>query len=760
MSLQPALVRALLRSAALALLPLTGLAAWVLYDAVAQLMRLAPADALWWRAGLLLGCVLLAAWALRWVSHLLIRGGSRRLTRWARQPEEGAHIGAHMTAGELVEATRLIATEQQHAQALSEELRQNAARLEEVQRAASIGSWRADLASGRVEWSAQTYAIFGVPAGETMTLERRFGLAHPQDRAGLVAQHAALAAGSADMDLAYRVVRANGEERVVHERGTVATRAGDGRPSALVGTVQDVTEAWESAGLSDALARALALSGNPVLLTSEHAGAWIRVWSNPAWDQLCKELELDGREAESQLFDPNAGLLRGHVADAREARAEQRALRLDLSVVTPDGPRWYEAELIPQAGAPGRSGHGLLLLRDRSAERRAALTLQEANLQLEATVAQGTAELARSERLYGVLATLSPQIVWQADGDAGATYLNRAWYELVGAREGDWLGPRWLDALHPDDIAASRAAFAAAAQAQQPLRVRRRIRSRHGGYRSFLGVAAPVRGSDDGIECWVGVDTDITELERHASRLHELNAELETFSYTVSHDLRAPVQVIKGFVEALLSGQVGEVDAAARSCLERVLRNARRMDELIADLLALARLSRETLRASRFDPAVLARSVTELIQERYPGRVIECLASGGGIEIEADRRLFQVLLENLLDNAAKFTNGRAVCRIDVTVRRERDETVIEVADRGVGFPVELAHRLFRPYQRLHAAADFQGHGIGLATVARIVQLHGGRISGHNRDGGGARFEIRLPLQPLAALQPVATPEMT
>ena len=231
--------------------------------------------------------------------------------------------------------------------------------------------------------------------------------------------------------------------------------------------------------------------------------------------------------------------------------------------------------------------------------------------------------------------------------------------------------------------------------------------------------------------------------EQLETTVAELNDDLETVSYAVSHDLRAPLQVINGFVDALLSSQVGSVDDAARACLERVRRNAARMDELITDLLALSRLSRETLRYERFDPLTLARGTVDLIRDRCPGRSVECLAEGG-VELAADRRLLRVVFENLLDNAAKFSPDEAVCRIEVQARYERDEVVVSVSDRGVGFPPELAQRLFRPFQRLHPNDRFHGAGVGLATVARIVRLHGGTIEGRNRDGGGAVFELRMP----------------
>ena len=390
---------------------------------------------------------------------------------------------------------------------------------------------------------------------------------------------------------------------------------------------------------------------------------------------------------------------------------------------------------------------------DRSAEQDALEALLRLRAELETTVARRTAELEAREATYRVLAELSPQILWQADARGRITYVSRSWHELVGVVDDDGKQPRWLAAMHPDDRPSTLAAFEAALREGGQMRVRRRFRTPQGGYRTFLSVGAPVPGPDGRFGGWVGVDTDISELERHATRLMQTNADLESMSYTVSHDLRSPVQVIKGFVDAVLSNRIGHVDEAARQALVRVLRNAERMDELITDLLALSRLSHETLDLQPVDPVALAGEVAVLVQDRHPERSVKCVAEWvdetacdrAGVLL-ADRRLLRVVLENLIGNAVKFTPGGTPCRVDVQARRTHDAVILGVADRGVGYPAELAERLFRPFQRLHSGEQFPGTGIGLATVHRIVQLHGGTIEGRNREGGGALFEVLLPLR--------------
>jgi PAS domain S-box-containing protein len=390
--------------------------------------------------------------------------------------------------------------------------------------------------------------------------------------------------------------------------------------------------------------------------------------------------------------------------------------------------------------------HRLICPVNRTAEQAATEALQRLNAELEAAVAERTRALAQREKQYRTIADLSPVVVWQADERGDTTYLNRTWYDMVGPRDDDWLGCGWLDVVHPADLPAVRVALEQAIGQAAVFRARYRVRTASGSYRSFMAVGSPVRTPAGDIESWVGVSTDITELEHRQQRLQQLNDELESFSYSVSHDLRAPVQVMKGFLDAMLAGQVGEIDDTARSYLQRVRRNAERMDELISDLLALARLSRETLRCERFDVAALARQVVETVQERYPDRRVRC-STPQEFELVADRRLVQAMLENLIDNAVKFSPGPAAGRIEFSARREIDAVLLEVADRGVGFHPDHAHRLFHPFQRLHSQQSFHGTGIGLVTVARIARLHGGSVDGRLRAGGGAVFQVRLPLLP-------------
>jgi light-regulated signal transduction histidine kinase (bacteriophytochrome) len=227
------------------------------------------------------------------------------------------------------------------------------------------------------------------------------------------------------------------------------------------------------------------------------------------------------------------------------------------------------------------------------------------------------------------------------------------------------------------------------------------------------------------------------ELRRHREHLEELvagrtlelrtvNNELEAFCYSVSHDLRAPLRSIDGFSQILLEDSTKALDGAARRHLERIRAASQRMSQLIDDLLNLSRVSRGELRRESVDLSALARKVAAQLVEGAPGREID-LHIEDGVSAQGDPRLLQVLLENLLGNAWKFTARHARARIAFGTTERAGERVYFVRDDGAGFDMAHVGKLFVAFQRLHGPDEFEGTGIGLATVARIVQRHGGRV---------------------------------
>ena len=233
------------------------------------------------------------------------------------------------------------------------------------------------------------------------------------------------------------------------------------------------------------------------------------------------------------------------------------------------------------------------------------------------------------------------------------------------------------------------------------------------------------------------------KLERSNAELAAANRELEAFSYSVSHDLRAPLRSIEGFSQALLEDHGAALPPGARSYLDRIRAGAQRMSELIDDLLRLSRVTRADMRREPTDLSAMVSAVIGELRRGDPAREVE-IAIQSDVHAVADRRLVKITLENLLGNAWKFTSKTASARIEFGARRDAGEQVFYVRDNGAGFEMKYAERLFGAFQRLHSDKDFPGTGIGLATVQRIVLRHGGRIWVEAAPGSGATFQFTLP----------------
>lgn len=235
------------------------------------------------------------------------------------------------------------------------------------------------------------------------------------------------------------------------------------------------------------------------------------------------------------------------------------------------------------------------------------------------------------------------------------------------------------------------------------------------------------------------------ELLRAKAAADHANRELEAFSYSVAHDLRAPLRSIDGFSNVLLADYSDKpLDQQGRHYLERVRAGTQRMGALIDDLLSLARLTRTPLTRERIDLTFLAQKIIGELAGRDSARNVDVQVADD-LVILADRSLLVVMLENLLGNAWKFTSKQSLARIEVGQEEygKGDEKVFFVRDNGAGFEMEYAKRLFAPFQRLHAEADFPGIGIGLATVHRIVARHAGRVWAEAKVGRGATFFFTL-----------------
>jgi len=254
--------------------------------------------------------------------------------------------------------------------------------------------------------------------------------------------------------------------------------------------------------------------------------------------------------------------------------------------------------------------------------------------------------------------------------------------------------------------------------------------------RSFNTMAEQVSRSHHHLE---------TQVAQRTQALEGINAELESFSYSVSHDLRAPLRAIHGFARILLEDHHAQLQPEAQRLLGVIDQNTRRMGQLIDDLLAFSRLGRTDVATGPVDMTALTQMVADEIQRGETGR-------NGSLEIRidplpparGDRGLLRHVMSNLLQNAAKFTRDRASARIEVGARLDGGQTVYYVKDNGAGFDARYADKLFGVFQRLHSTEQFDGTGVGLAIVKRIVQRHGGRVWAEGKVDQGATFYFTLP----------------
>jgi PAS domain S-box-containing protein len=371
--------------------------------------------------------------------------------------------------------------------------------------------------------------------------------------------------------------------------------------------------------------------------------------------------------------------------------------------------------------------------------------VHQLNIGLEEKVAERTAALERQEALFRTLAEQAPQVIWNAEPGGRVTYANRKWYELMGGTPDDWMGNKWLGAVHPDDLPDMLANWQAARETLSPYTGLRRMLTSDGTYHVMSYRASPVLDEGGQVLFWVGIDADVTEIKAIEAALRLSNQELEAFSYSVSHDLRSPLNTIDGF-SRLLAKQLDQGSASDKvpHYLSRIQAGVAQMGRLIEDLLSLAQVSRMQLRDEIVDLSAVARDIAEECRGREPSRVADFLIEDG-LRVHGDGRLVRVVMENLMGNAWKFTSQRPRAVISVgQTKVEGGVTAFFVRDNGAGFDMAYADKLFNTFQRLHAVSEFPGTGVGLATVSRVIGRHRGQVWAESAPDEGATFFFTLP----------------
>lgn len=364
-----------------------------------------------------------------------------------------------------------------------------------------------------------------------------------------------------------------------------------------------------------------------------------------------------------------------------------------------------------------------------------------------------------SEARYRALIEATNQYVWTNSAQGEMTGDQPGWARLTGQTATEYQGFGWAERLHPDDRAHAVQAWQEAVQTSSPYQVEQRVQIPDGTYRSFLVRGVPLLDASGVLREWVGLHTDITELRRaeaelrawsselerrvhdRTRELHAANEELSAFAYTASHDLRAPLRHISGFASILRRSVHG--DEKALRYVDIIEGATVRMEALIDALLVLARSGSAELHTVPVDltslvTAVQAEYASDLQQPALHWRV------GRLPVVHADAGLLRQVLVNLLGNAVKFSRLRERPTVEIWAETRPAAVVVSVRDNGAGFDPRYAAKLFGVFQRLHHADEFEGTGIGLANVKRIVEKHGGQVWAEGHPDQGATFSFSLP----------------
>jgi PAS domain S-box-containing protein len=388
--------------------------------------------------------------------------------------------------------------------------------------------------------------------------------------------------------------------------------------------------------------------------------------------------------------------------------------------------------------------------------------LRAYSFELEERVAERTDELQQSEERFRLATEASPNAMIMSGQDGKISFVNRAAVALFGYAE-DELIRSPLEALVPERFRASHPAFRETffgdAHARPMGKGRDLYALRKDGEEVPVEIGLSPVETREGLFALATI-TDISERkqaqeailklneeleERVILRTHQLeaaNKELEAFSYSVSHDLRAPLRSIDGFSQILLEDYGEQLPPEGRQHLDRVRSAAQRMAELIDDLLKLARITRAPMQPQLINLSEIAEGVSNTLEEQNPGRNIT-VSITPDLTVNGDSALLTIALENLLSNAWKFTSKKEQALIEFGTQFKDEERSFFIRDNGAGFDMTYVNKLFGVFQRLHAMSEFPGTGVGLATVQRIIKIHGGRVWAEAEEGKGATFYFTL-----------------
>lgn len=603
-------------------------------------------------------------------------------------------------------------------------------------RVAHLGGWTIELPERVLSWSDENCVIHDVPPGYKPTLEEGISYFLPEHRAIVIHHVEACARHGKPYEFVLPKMTAKGRRIWVRSIGE-AVRDDAGKIIRIQGAFQDISEQKAAEAHTQALEAQLittleSITDGFFLIDKD----WKFTFLNSQAERMLKRRREDllGKIL-WQEFPETVGTRIEH--EYRATIEAQRTTRFETSYLPLD--TWFDFHVYP-------TDAGLAVYFQDITQRR----LEQAQLRLLETAVS---------RLNDMVVITEAK----AFDEAGPriVFVNDAFERHTGYSRADAIGHTSRLLWGPSTDRAELDRIGAAMEKWQSVRAEIVIYTKAGEERWLETDIAPIADESGKFTHWVAVERDITERRQQQQEILSLNCaleervllrtaqlaasnkELESFAYSVSHDLRSPLNTIHAFSQLLVKIDGAHISEKGKHYLDRIGAGVKQMGELIEGLLTLAHLSREQIKSEHVDLSTIARRIEQDYREREPLRQAR-LHIQDGLSAHGDARLLSAVLQNLLGNAWKFTSREMLAQIEVGCEPGADgDSIFFVRDNGTGFDMAFSKKLFGTFERLHSPGDFAGTGIGLATVKRIIERHGGRVWAEGQLNEGAVFFFTL-----------------